>query len=915
MSFFGLFGGRNCKELADKLEAVSRTQAVIEFDPDGNILHANENFLSVMDYQSTEVLGRHHSMFVDGEYARSPEYRSFWDTLRSGKHFTSEYRRLGKHNKEVWIQASYNPLIDGSGRVYKVVKFATDVTERKQSEQRNKQNAVYANALRTCQASVMLVDAELTVVYMNDKLAQLLQSHEVQIAQTKKGFSAADLFGQDLAFIYDDLANKRKEFRTLNQAQTSTFEVSGLTFVLTESPWLDQNGERLGTLIEWEDRTEELAKLDAERNTAAENARVRQALDACDTSVMIADQDLNIVYTNTAVSEMLRKRASTIKQELPNFSVESLVGTCVDDFHRDPSHQRNMLRKLTVPHRTDLRIADLTFGLIATPIFDKTGKRLGTVVEWDDKTDRLALQMKERKLAEENARVSQALNSVTSSVMIADKEANIIYLNDAATAMMKNAENDLRKALPTFNADRLNGANMDVFHQDPSHQRNLIQNLKTTYTGKAEVGGRSFVVVATPVYQEGERIGTVVEWNDRTAEVAIEKEVAEMVSAASEGDFTKQIAMENKSGFFESLGRGLNELVSTMEVATNDIMRMLGAMARGDLSERITRDYHGAFGQLKSDANQTADKLTEIIGKIRSSSGAILSASNEIAQGNADLSQRTEEQASSLEETASSMEQMTSTVKQSAENAQQANEVTQQAQDKAKEGGQVVSQAVQAMEEISSSSKKISDIIGVIDEIAFQTNLLALNAAVEAARAGEQGRGFAVVAGEVRNLAQRSAGAAKEIKDLIRDSVAKVQDGRELVNASGNTLQEIVSSVENVSAMMRDIADAAREQTSGIEQVNTAVSQMDEMTQQNAALVEQASAAGAALAEQANGMNAIVEFFSIVGDHTSVTAKQTGYVVNQAQVNSSRGFASSAPSKTPPAPAAGNYDDDEWEEF
>lgn len=911
MAWFGLFGnGGRCKELADKVDAINRTQAVIEFEPDGTILDANENFLRVMGYQRSDVVGRHHRMFVDSSYGNSREYHDFWESLRRGEYYSSEYQRLGNNNKDVWIHGSYNPLKDENGRVYKVVKFATDITERKLAEQQNAKNANYASALKLCQANVMLADNDFNIVYMNDTVTEMLKSREGEIQNSLKDFKVSKLIGTCVDSFHANPRHQRDFIRNLTEPYKTTINVSGLTFSLIASPWVDDSGNRLGTLVEWEDKTEELEKQVEEQRIANENSRVRQALDACDTSVMIADEQLNIIYMNRAVDSMLRNRNKEIKQHLPNFNPDQLMGTCVDDFHANPGHQRKMLANLKSPYRTDLKLSGLTFGLIATPIFDAAGSRLGTVVEWIDKTEALAKQEQEQKLAEENARVKQALDSVTTNVMIADKDANIIYMNNAVGNMMKNAEHDLRKILPNFRADKLMGINMDVFHKDPSHQRNLIKNLTSTYEGKAEVAGRSFVVIANPVYQNGERIGTVVEWSDRTIEVAIEKEVGEMVRAAGEGDFTKQISMDGKKGFFESLGRGLNELVSTMEVAINDIMRMLGAMARGDLSERITRDYHGAFGQLKSDANETADKLTEIIGKIRSSSGAILSAANEIAQGNADLSQRTEEQASSLEETASSMEQMTSTVKQSSENAQKASELTQQAQGKAKEGGGVVSRAVQAMEEISTSSKKISDIIGVIDEIAFQTNLLALNAAVEAARAGEQGRGFAVVAGEVRNLAQRSAGAAKEIKDLIRDSVSKVQDGRELVNASGHTLEEIVGSVENVNRMMRDIAEAAKEQTSGIEQVNTAVSQMDEMTQQNAALVEEASAAGAALAEQANSMNSVVEFFSVAGDATSVSVKRPQHTPINSTVTPVQESKKAAPMSRSPS-----YDDDEWEEF
>jgi len=336
----------------------------------------------------------------------------------------------------------------------------------------------------------------------------------------------------------------------------------------------------------------------------------------------------------------------------------------------------------------------------------------------------------------------------------------------------------------------------------------------------------------------------------------------------------------------------------------------------------MEKDFEGAFDKLKQDANATADKLTEVINRISTSASLVASGAEEISQGNADLSQRTEEQASSLEETASSMEEMTSTVRQNADNARVANQLAEETCDKAELGGSVVSKAVDSMSAINDSSKKIADIIGVIDEIAFQTNLLALNAAVEAARAGEQGRGFAVVAGEVRNLAQRSAAAAKEIKDLIRDSVSKVEDGTVLVNESGATLKDIVASVRRVTQMISDIASASQEQSSGIEQVNKAVSQMDEMTQQNAALVEQASAAGESMAEQARDMRRLLNFFTIgSGDEVSSTPKLTAKPSRPAALeHKSKPKVSerSVPMPKPSAPKGGNKFSDEaeeWEEF
>jgi methyl-accepting chemotaxis protein len=275
--------------------------------------------------------------------------------------------------------------------------------------------------------------------------------------------------------------------------------------------------------------------------------------------------------------------------------------------------------------------------------------------------------------------------------------------------------------------------------------------------------------------------------------------------------------------------------------------------------------YHGLFAELKNNVNGTSDRLQEIVGQIREATDAIHTAAREIASGNADLSARTESQASSLEETASSMDQITSTVKANADNARQANQLARGASDIAIRGGRVVGEVVTTMGAIAEASKKIADIIGVIDGIAFQTNILALNAAVEAARAGEQGRGFAVVAGEVRNLAQRSANAAKEIKGLISDSVDKVGTGYKLVEQAGGTMGEVVEAVKRVTDIMGEISAASTEQSQGIEQVNQAIAQMDETTQQNAALVEEAAAAAESLQDQAGSLAQAVSVFKLDG--------------------------------------------------
>ena len=568
-------------DLRAQVAAIRRAQAVIEFQLDGTILDANDNFLQAIGYTLEEIRGQHHSIFVEPDYRKSEEYRLFWEKLRRGEYDAKRYKRIGKGGREVWIQASYNPIFDRRGKPYKVVKYATDVTE------------------------------------------------QVRAAEA--------------------------------------------------------------------------------------NTRIRSALDMASASVMLADHDLNI-----------------------------------------------------------------------------------------------------------------------------------IYINEAARKLFRDAEADFRRDIPSLRADTIVGSNIDIFHRNPAHQRQLLSGLRSTYTSDMRIGGRAMRIAASPVFgSDGGRIGTVVEWVDRTQEVRAEEEVGAIVRNALQGDLRERVPLSGKTGFFATLAGGLNELLENNAAMVRQIKQAAVAV------------HHGA---------------------------------DEISQGNANLSQRTEEQSSSLEETASSMEEMTSTVRQNAENAGQANQLASAARDQAEKGGVVVGRAVRSMMDINEASKKIADIIGVIDEIAFQTNLLALNAAVEAARAGEQGRGFAVVATEVRSLAGRSATAAKEIKGLIQDSVRKVEDGSVLVTQSGQTLEQIVSAVKKVSDIVAEIAAASREQSSGIEQVNKAVMQMDEMTQQNAALVEEATAASQAMAEQAARLSEMMARYQVAGDD----AQSVGAAEQSTTTHDSRPAASPA---------------------
>jgi methyl-accepting chemotaxis protein len=404
----------------------------------------------------------------------------------------------------------------------------------------------------------------------------------------------------------------------------------------------------------------------------------------------------------------------------------------------------------------------------------------------------------EREAAAEIKRIKQALDFASSNIMITDENYNVIYVNHALQRLFKESAADFKRDLPRFDGGAILGSGVDTLHRDPVRQRKVMEELESTHTQDVELGGHTLRLSMTPVFDEsGHRIGTLLEWLERTAEVSAEQELDAVVKQALNGNLSARIKAEGKAGFYGVMATNLNRLLGNVTSIVRDTQQASHDVCRG---------------------------------------------SDEISEGNTNLSQRTEEQASSLAETAASMEQMTSTVKRNADNASHANQLATAARNQAMSGSTVAVEAVHAMDRIKDSSNRIGAIINVIDEIAFQTNLLALNAAVEAARAGEQGRGFAVVAGEVRNLAGRSAAAAKEIKALIEDTAQRVHDGSHLVARCGGALEEIVAAVQKVSDTVAEIAAASAEQSSGIAQVNLAVSQMDEVTQQNAALVEQISA-------------------------------------------------------------------------
>ena len=541
------------------------------------------------------------------------------------------------------------------------------------------------------------------------------------------------------------------------------------------------------------------------------------ALDAVRANVMVSDVNLNIVYMNPAVREFLEKVEDDLRKELPRFSMAKMIGSNIDIFHKNPMHQRTMLAQLKQRHNATITVGTHVFDLLVTPLMSGS-KRTGFVVEWADAKARL-------------------LNvDYASQIAAFGRSQSIIEFTPEGHVITAN-ENFLK--LVGYTLDEIRGKHHRIF-VDPAERE-------------------------TPEYAhfwDGLRRGEF--------------------RAAVYRRLTKQGSFATIQGSYNPIPDDKGTVVKVVKICTDLTERMqsvgeitgaLSALADGDLERRIKEPLTIELDRLRLDFNRAADKLQETMKSVAANADAVREAAGEITNASDDLARRTEQQAASIEETAAALDQITATVRRTAEGAVEARSVVGTAKDDAQRSGAVVDEAVTAMQAIEASSKKIGNIIGVIDEIAFQTNLLALNAGVEAARAGEAGRGFAVVATEVRALAQRSADAAKEIKALISASGEQVAAGVRLVGLTGEALSRIVDHVDKMSGLTGEIASAAQEQATGLSEVNSAINQMDKVTQQNAAMVEQATAASHSLTNEAGELARLVGQFKTGAGQSGGTSR------------------------------------------
>jgi methyl-accepting chemotaxis protein len=468
-----------------------------------------------------------------------------------------------------------------------------------------------------------------------------------------------------------------------------------------------------------------------------------------------------------------------------------------------------------------------------------------------------------KELSDTRVLVEATLRGTPQMMMICDADRRIVFTSASLTSWLRMLAADLRHADAAFDVDALAGRPVDALLRNGAFFRRDEQTDGASSIVRLAIAGREVAVSMNTVVDAGERIGQTLEWRDLTEDMAGEEEIAAIVRAASAGDFTVTVGVDGKSGFVRQLAEGLNEVSATVRDAFGDFLSALQAIVAGDLSRRVHNDYRGMFGEMKVAVNQTIDALARTMADIQAAAGDVADAAHLISSGSNDLSRRTVEQASALEETAATTEQLAASVKETARGSGRAATMAGEATDVAVRGSAIVGDVVRAMERIEGGSRKISEITSVIDEIAFQTNLLALNAAVEAARAGEAGKGFAVVAAEVRTLAQRSSGAAKDIGMLISASTAEVGNGMDLARSAGEALENIVQSSRTVSGTIQEIYTAAGEQANGIDEMSQAVAQMDGMTQENAVLASESAEAATALTEQIERLNAIATRFQM----------------------------------------------------